>query len=341
MAEALALARDADAVLALCSRRPARGRSRASAGSRVFSAGVERCVALPALRARNVLLTNMQRVAGPVMAEHVLAMMLAWARGLHFYVPERMAARWTRELPPPGRLITLEGKTLLVVGLGGIGTEVAKRAHGLGMRVDRDARQRPRGTGLREYVGLPDELRTLAGAADVVVNATPLTPATAGMFDAKFFAAVKPTRCSSTSAAAERRAGRSGRCAAETDNSAGAGLDVTDPEPLPAGTRCGDAERDHHAAHLGALRRRDGTRDDLRRRTCAATWRASGCCRWWTWARATSETVTTGCPATRVTGYPPRGFRLRVRAVVAVVAAHLRALRDGARAELGAPRAGR
>ncbi len=43
----------------------------------VYWAGVERCVAIPALAERNILLTNMQRVAAPVMAEHVLAMMLA------------------------------------------------------------------------------------------------------------------------------------------------------------------------------------------------------------------------------------------------------------------------
>ena len=59
-------------------------------------------MAIPALRERGVLLTNMQRVAGPVMAEHVMAMMLAYARGLQFYIPERVAGRWSREVPAPG-----------------------------------------------------------------------------------------------------------------------------------------------------------------------------------------------------------------------------------------------
>ncbi len=233
MAEALALARDADAVLGLCSA------DLLAAGPGIrwiqsYSAGVERCVALPALRARNVLLTNMQRVAGPVMAEHVLAMMLAWARGLHFYVPERMAARWTRELPPPGRLITLEGKTVLVVGLGGIGVEVAKRAHALGMRVVATRASGREGPPFVSYVGLPDELGKLAAAADFVVNTAPLTPATQGMFDAKFFAAVKPGAFFVNVGRGQSVVQSELVAALTSGRLGGAGLDVTDPEPLPA-----------------------------------------------------------------------------------------------------------
>src|SRR5688572_27599451 len=131
-AEAIANAADADAVIGLCDAQVlAKGPQIRWVHS--YWAGVERCVAIPAVRERDILLTNNQRMAGPVMAEHVLAMMLAFARGLEFFIPERMAARWTDVVPPPGRMQTLQGKTLLVVGLGGIGTEVAKRAHALGM----------------------------------------------------------------------------------------------------------------------------------------------------------------------------------------------------------------
>jgi phosphoglycerate dehydrogenase-like enzyme len=232
-AEAIALAREADAVLGFCSA------DVLAAGPDIrwvqaFSAGVERCVAIPALRERGILLTNMQRVAGPVMAEHVVAMMLAYARGLYFYVPERMAARWTRELPAPGRMMTLEGKTVLVVGLGGIGVEVAKRAHALGMRVIATRASGREGPPFVSHVGLPDELGKLAAEADFVVNTVPLTPATTRMFDAKFFAAVKPGaffvnvgRGKSVVQDELIAALRSGRLG-------GAGLDVTDPEPLPA-----------------------------------------------------------------------------------------------------------
>jgi phosphoglycerate dehydrogenase-like enzyme len=233
MAEAVRLAPAADAALGFCSA------ELLAAGPGIrwiqsYSAGVERCVALPALRERDILLTNMQRVAGPVMAEHVMAMMLAWARGLHFYIPERMAGRWTREMPPPGRMLTLEGKTVLVVGLGGIGVEVARRAHALGMRVIATRASGRAGPEFVNYVGLPDELLKLAGQADFVVNTVPLTPATTGMFDAKFFAAVKH-------GAFLVNVGRGGSvvqdeliAALRRGQLGGAGLDVTDPEPLPA-----------------------------------------------------------------------------------------------------------
>jgi phosphoglycerate dehydrogenase-like enzyme len=176
----------------------------------------------------------MQRIAGPVMAEHVMAMMLAYARGLQFFIPERAAGRWSREVPESVRMVTLEGKTVLVVGLGGIGVEVAKRAHALGMRVIATRASGREGPPFVSYVGLPDELVKLAAEADFVVNTVPLTPATTGMFDAKFFAAVKP-------GAFFVNVGR-GRSVVQTEMVAalksgrlgGAGLDVTDPEPLPA-----------------------------------------------------------------------------------------------------------
>jgi phosphoglycerate dehydrogenase-like enzyme len=230
--EAVAMVRDADAVLGFCTA-DVLAAGTAIRWVQAYSAGVERCVAIPAVRERAILLTNMQRVAGPVMAEHVMAMMLAFTRGLDFYIPERMAARWTPELPPPARMLVLEGKTLLVVGLGGIGTEVAKRAHAFGMRVLATRASSHEAPPFVSHVGLPDELNKLAAEADFVVNTTPLTAATTGVFNAAFFASVKPGayffnvgRGASVVQADLIAALKSGRLA-------GAGLDVTDPEPLP------------------------------------------------------------------------------------------------------------
>lgn len=232
-AEAVRLAAEADAVIGFCSEEVL------AAGPRirwvqVFWAGVEDCVSVPALRERAVLLTNMQRVAGPVMAEHVVAMMLAFARGLQFFIPERAAGRWTDEPPSSVRMVTIEGKNVLVVGLGGIGTEVARRAHALGMRVTATRASGREGPEFVSYVGLPDELHKLAANADFIVNTTPLTPQTTGIFNAKFFAAAKP-------GAYFFNVGRGGSvveadlvAALESGRIAGAGLDVTDPEPLPA-----------------------------------------------------------------------------------------------------------
>jgi phosphoglycerate dehydrogenase-like enzyme len=198
-------------------------------------AGAERCVALPAVRERNILITNAQRIYGPEIAEHVLAMTLMFSRGLYVYYPEQQAGRWSRSAVPEERLWELGGKTMLIAGLGGIGTETARRAHALGMNVIATRGSRREGPDFVSYVGLADELPQLAERADVVVNATPLTPETRGLFDADFFARMKPT-------AYFINVGRGASvvtddlvAALKAGTIAGAGLDVTDPEPLPAG----------------------------------------------------------------------------------------------------------
>jgi phosphoglycerate dehydrogenase-like enzyme len=198
----------------------------------VLSAGVEECVAIPAIQQRDILVTNMQRIMGPVIAEHVTAMMLALTRGLNAFIPAQRERAWKRDAAA-GRMAVVEGKTMLVVGLGGIGTEIAKRAHALGMRVIATRASGRTGPDFVSYVGLPDELLKLASEADVVVNATPLTPQTTDLFDAAFFARMKPAayfinigRGKSVVTAALVEALENGKIA-------GAGLDVTEPEPLP------------------------------------------------------------------------------------------------------------
>src|SRR2546421_4496128 len=98
-----------------------------------LAAGVERCVQQPLVRERHMLLTNLQRTMGPSMAEHVLGMMLVLSRHLDYFLKQQQQAHWVKDNTP--QLADLEGKTVLVVGLGGIGTEVARRAHAFGMRV--------------------------------------------------------------------------------------------------------------------------------------------------------------------------------------------------------------
>ena len=199
-----------------------------------LSAGVERCVGVAGVAARGVVLTNLQRTMGPSIAEHSIAMMMALARGLPAFGRSQQAARWDDGDAITARMREVGGRTMLVVGLGGIGTEVARRAHGLGMRVIATRNSSREGPDFVAKVGLSDELNALAAEADVVVNATPLTPETTRIFDEAFFAALKPGgyfitigRGASTRTDALIAALRSGQLA-------GAGLDVTDPEPLPA-----------------------------------------------------------------------------------------------------------
>ena len=196
------------------------------------AAGVERCVQQPLMRERHLLLTNLQRTMGPSMAEHVLGMMLMLSRHLDYFLKEQQQAHWVKDDAP--HLADLEGKTVLVVGLGGIGTEVARRAHAFGMRVTATRASGRTGPDYVSYVGLPDELLKLAKEADFVVNCAPLTPQTTGIFNREFFATLKPGayfisvgRGRSTVTADLIAALNGGKLA-------GAGLDVVDPEPLPS-----------------------------------------------------------------------------------------------------------
>jgi len=199
----------------------------------VMSAGVEECLGKPALERPGLVVTNMRAVAGPVMAEHSIALAYALARSLQVSVSRQATGEgWNRNFAG-SQPQSLNGKTMLVVGLGGIGLEVAKRAHALGMTVIATRGSSREGPDYVKHVGLSDELPSLIGQADVVVAALPLTPATTNLFDSKMFARMKKT-------AFFINVGRGGSVvtndlvtALNSGVIAGAGLDVTEPEPLP------------------------------------------------------------------------------------------------------------
>lgn len=194
--------------------------------------GVERCISVPGLEERGIVVTNAQRTSSIPIAEQAMAMMLALARGLPEYGRLQMAGDldWEADEVP---MRELTGSTVLVVGLGGIGTEVARRAHGIGMRVVATRNSSREGPDFVAKVGLSDELLALAREADVVVNATPLTPATTGIFNKAFFAAMKPGGYFINVARGRSVVTDDLIAALRSKQLAGAGLDVTDPEPLP------------------------------------------------------------------------------------------------------------
>ncbi len=199
-----------------------------------YSIGVDRCLEVDDAEFEGRVFSNSKRLSGPAMAEHSIAMLMALARGLPDYQRAQMDRRWDRDIPGRERFGELAGKTLLVVGLGGIGSEVAERAHGLGMRVIATRNSSREGPDYVDYVGLADELHKLAGEAHAIVNTLPLTDTTRDLLDAAFFAAARPGaiyinvgRGATTNTDALVAALNSGQVYA-------AGLDVTDPEPLPA-----------------------------------------------------------------------------------------------------------
>ncbi len=202
----------------------------------VYFAGVEDCVVQPAMQGGKLVLTNGQRLGSPTLADHAIGLMMAHTRGLAGYMASQQRGAWeSRWDTPPPAMGEVAGRTMLVVGLGGIGTQVAKRAHGLGMRVTATRNSRREGPAYVEYVGLADELLELTRNADVVVNAAPLTDSTRGLFNAKFFDAMKPTALFISVGRGQSTVTADLIAALESGQIGGAALDVTDPEPLPAG----------------------------------------------------------------------------------------------------------
>jgi phosphoglycerate dehydrogenase-like enzyme len=196
------------------------------------SAGVERLIANPGIAGSRIVLTNMRAVHGPAIADHAFAMLLTLTRGMRERGKDQAAGLWSQEERGP-RPIALAGKTMLVVGLGGIGGEVAQRAHGFGMRVIATRRTDTPAPEWVERIGKPGDLLSMLPEADVAAICVPLTPETEKMFGAEAIGAMKQgsylinvARGKVVDAGALIEGLRSGRLA-------GACLDVTDPEPLP------------------------------------------------------------------------------------------------------------
>jgi phosphoglycerate dehydrogenase-like enzyme len=236
MDEFIAKAKDADAIAGgddvVCDERVLAAAKKLRWAA-VYSAGVEACLGKKGVDRPGLTVTNMRAVAGPVMAEHTIGLMFALSRSLQVSIGRQATGEgWSRNFAG-SQPQALGGKTLLVAGLGGIGTEVARRAHALGMKVIATRNSSREGPDYVSRVGLSDELPAMIGEADVVVAALPLVPATTNLFDAKMFSRMKKT-------AFFVNVGRGGSvvtndlvAALNAGTIAGAGLDVTEPEPLP------------------------------------------------------------------------------------------------------------
>lgn len=191
----------------------------------------------PELLARDLIVTNNSGVHASNMAEHVLAMMLAFARRLPFLIHAQTERAW-KEQEAHNRMqeiFELGGQTLLVVGYGDIGQRLAHLGSCLGMTVDAVKRSTDgeRDQFTREIVPIGDLSRVL-GEADHVAICLPLTSATRGLFDARRFEAMKPGAYLYNVGRGQIVDTNALVTALESGRLGGAGLDVTDPEPLPS-----------------------------------------------------------------------------------------------------------
>jgi len=203
----------------------------------------------PELIEHPLTLTNMRGLFSDVIADHVMGYILCFARNLHIYIRQQMEARYAPVGGEEQRSSFAAGTcwvssmdrahlhvsdcTLGIVGLGQIGSEIARRGRCFGMRVLAvDPYQMSGPEGVEAVWGL-DQLPRLLGESDFVVVAAPHTPETEGMFQRAQFQQMKPSGYFINIGRGAIVSLQGLNAALDAGELAGAALDVFEIEPLP------------------------------------------------------------------------------------------------------------
>ena len=187
----------------------------------------------PELIEHQLAVTNFREIYNDHIGAHIMAFVLAFARGLHVYIPQQLRHEWKKP-PEDHGVVHLPESTALIVGVGGIGAETARLLTAFGVTVlATDARRAAPPPGISE-LHQPDALNSLLPRADFVILTVPHTPATEGLFHRARFQRMKRSaffinigRGMTTRLDDLVDALRAGEIA-------GAALDVFEQEPLPA-----------------------------------------------------------------------------------------------------------
>lgn len=188
-------------------------------------AGVEQFL-FPEFVESHILFTNGKIIQGPEVADHALALLLTLTRNIHLIL------RNHPDKPYP-RPIELRGKTALIFGLGGIGILIAERAYSFGMNIIAVHPDMPQMIRILDKVYYPNEIHQALPHADAVFNATPHTGMTEQMFGYDEFKAMKRSAYFINVSRGKIVNTEDLIRALKEKLLLGAGLDVTDPEPLP------------------------------------------------------------------------------------------------------------
>jgi D-2-hydroxyacid dehydrogenase (NADP+) len=198
------------------------------------SAGVESFM-FPEFIDSGVLLTNAKGCYGPAISEHTLGLLFTLTRNLGSQNRNMSRGIWQRN---PENMVEMKGMTMGIIGLGGIGSQIARRAHAMDMKV-MAVDIMPK---YKEQIGdICDEVRLvqdeglawLLTNADVIVSAAPHTKVSEGMFGAQEFGMMKEGAYFINVSRGKLVKTPDLVEALKSGHLAGAGLDVTDPEPLP------------------------------------------------------------------------------------------------------------
>lgn len=187
----------------------------------------------PELVEHPVVVTNLRGVYRDNLANHIMAFVLAFARGLPRYAAQQSNALWLRNTDDMA-IVDLGATTMLLVGAGEVGIATAARARAFGMHVigvdTFPERVRAEVDELHHF----DELDALLPQADWVVLTVPHTPVTEGLMNAARFAAMKPTAYFVNVGRGETVRLDDLTAALESGAIAGAAIDVSELEPLPS-----------------------------------------------------------------------------------------------------------
>lgn len=184
----------------------------------------------PGKLAGSTTLTNATGAYGQAVSEHMLASLLCLMKKLHLYRDNQREASWEDE----GSVRSLVGAAVLVMGTGDIGTAFARLvsafgAHVWGVRRRTDECHEP-----FEHMVSLDDVQNVLGKVDVVASVLPSSPQTRGMVDADFLAAMRPGSYLVNAGRGDLVDSDALVEALASGHIAGAALDVTNPEPLPA-----------------------------------------------------------------------------------------------------------
>jgi D-2-hydroxyacid dehydrogenase (NADP+) len=209
----------------------------------------------PELVNSEIILTNASAVHGPVVAEHVIALIFAQAKKIPAAVSLQQRHVWGQQIlwDEPPRIREIAGRTLGMVGLGSIGRSVVKTAKALGMRVIAVREHPEKGNEGADTVFGPAQIDEVFRQADYVVLAAPVTDQTRTIANAEHLALMKQDAClinvgrgalvdepALAAALGEKRIG-------------GAALDVFPKEPLPADSPLWDVPNLLITPHTAAL----------------------------------------------------------------------------------------
>lgn len=209
----------------------------------------------PELRATDIVVTNARDVHGPVVAEHAIALAFALAKRLPQAAKYQMQKHWAQHdlwfsEPRPREL---DGSTMTIVGLGGIGRPLARMAKALGMKVIGVREHPERGNESADEVHGYDDLDRALAEADFVVLAAPVTPRTHHLMNAARLAQLKPDAYLINVARGVLIDEEALVTALRAKSFAGAALDVTSEEPLPPASPLWEMDNVFITPHIAGL----------------------------------------------------------------------------------------